>query len=521
MKQLVFHSIKILLLIFLFCGNIEAQSSKKAIKSFKTAETAFFDKDYELARKEIEKSLAADPQFASAWALQGDIAFADKDYEKAIQAYEKALSLEPTINVDANLAIASFRAESKNAPVVFAPQNLGSNVNTSDDEYINMVLFDGSKLLLTKRTHHESGHDTECLFQSEWNGEAWQKQVPFPLPYIENDGIGAAYCSPLANTMFFSLNESSRHGSRDIYQTQCLDGKWQMAQKVNGINTSSWESHPCISADGKELFFSRRANGFAQIYYAHRNSAEDDWETPIRLDTSINLPRSNQMAPFLHYDGTTLYFSSDRALGMGGYDIFMSQRNANGQWSEPVNLGYPINTEQDEINFYVAPDGKTAFISSQRDGGFGGYDIYTFELNESLRPEAVTYFDGEIVELDVYPEEINPGDTLTIRNIQFEFNSAALTKDSKAGIEKIAELLQSHPEFNAELAGHTDNVGNESYNLKLSTDRANAVRDALINIGVKSDRLTAKGYGSSQPLVPNDSEENRAKNRRTELIIMK
>lgn len=521
MKQVFFHSIKILLLIFLFCGNIEAQSSKKAIKSFKTAETAFFGKDYELARKEIEKSLAADPQFASAWALQGDIAFADKDYEKAIQAYEKALSLEPTINVDANLSIASFRAESKNAPVIFAPQNLGSNVNTSDDEYINMVLFDGSKLLLTKRTHHESGHDTECLFQSEWNGEAWQKQVPFPLPYIENDGIGAAYCSPLANTMFFSLNESSRHGSRDIYQTQCLDGKWQMAQKVNGINTSSWESHPCISADGKELFFSRRANGFAQIYYTHRNSAEDDWETPIRLDTSINLPRSNQMAPFLHYDGTTLYFSSDRALGMGGYDIFMSQRNANGQWSEPVNLGYPINTEQDEINFYVAPDGKTAFISSQRDGGFGGYDIYTFELNESLRPSPVTCFNNEIVALNVYPEETASGDTITLRNIQFEYNSAALTDDSKDGIAALAEWLFSHPTVTVELAGHTDDTGSAAYNQKLSENRAEAVKNALISHGVKPERLHTIGHGALYPIVPNDSEEHKAQNRRTEMIVTK
>ena len=255
--------------------------------------------------------------------------------------------------------------------------------------------------------------------------------------------------------------------------------------------------------------------------YCTRDSVNGAWSQPRRMDSIINKTDGNQMAPFLHPDGKTLYFSSDKLLGMGGYDIFMSQRNACGQWNEPVNLGYPINTEQDEINFYVAPDGKTAFISSQRDGGFGGYDIYTFELNESLRPEAVTYFDGEIVELDVYPEEITPGDTLTIKNIQFEFNSAALTKDSKAGIEKIAELLQSHPEFDAELAGHTDNVGNESYNQKLSHDRANAVRNALINIGVKSDRLAAKGYGSSQPLVPNDSEENRAKNRRTELIILK
>lgn len=515
MKRLTF-----IFLLVLSAAALPAQT-KKAAKAYAAAEEAFFNKDYDLAQKELDKALDADPNYCYSWLLQGDLALTKGDYQTSVSAYERALSIDPTIRIGKELVLARFRKEMQENPVPFNPQNIGTHVNTSDDEYINMVLFDGSKMLMTRRIHSKNTFDEESLFQSDWQDGQWQLPQLFELPNLQSNCIGAAYCSPDGQDLYFSYNDGDPHGSRDILSAELENGTWAWTKKVPNINSSSWESQPCLSPDGKEMFFTRRVKNYSQIMYCTRDSANGAWSQPRRMDSIINKTDGNQMAPFLHPDGKTLYFSSDKLLGMGGYDIFMSQRNANGQWSEPVNLGYPINTEQDEINFYVAPDGKTAFISSQRDGGFGGYDIYTFELNESLRPEAVTYFDGEIVELDVYPEEINPGDTLTIKNIQFEFNSAALTKDSKAGIEKIAELLQSHPEFDAELAGHTDNVGNESYNQKLSADRANAVRDALINIGVKSDRLTAKGYGSSQPLVPNDSEENRAKNRRTELIILK
>ena len=191
----------------------------------------------------------------------------------------------------------------------------------------------------------------------------------------------------------------------------------------------------------------------------------------------------------------------------------MSRRNEEGQWQEPVNLGFPINTPGDEINFFVAADGKTAFISSQRENGRGGYDIYTFELPEEIRSDSANYLST----VDVI--ELNPGDALVLQNIQFEYNSSALTQDSQSGITMLTDFLQRNPMLNVELAGHTDNVGSESYNLKLSTDRAEMVRQALIANGIDPSRLTAKGYGASKPLVSNDNDEHRALNRRTEMII--
>lgn len=116
--------------------------------------------------------------------------------------------------------------------------------------------------------------------------------------------------------------------------------------------------------------------------------------------------------------------------------------------------------------------------------------------------------------------ELAPGDVLVLQNIQFEFNSSALTADSQAGVLMLVEFLRRNPELKVELAGHTDNVGNESYNQKLSSSRAESVRKALIEKGIEENRLTAKGYGASKPLAPNDSDENRALNRRTEMIVI-
>ena len=267
-----------------------------------------------------------------------------------------------------------------------------------------------------------------------------------------------------------------------------------------------------MSADGKELYFVSRRNGNADIYCSRRN-ADRSWGEPQNLGAPINT-KGSEMAPFLHPDGKTLYFSSDKHIGMGGFDLFMSRRGEDGQWQEPVNLGFPINTSGDEINFFVAADGKTAFISSQREGGRGGYDIYTFELPEEIRSDSANY----LATIDVV--ELTPGDAVVLQNIQFEYNSSTLTEDSQAGIQMLAEFLQRNVDLKVELAGHTDNVGSESYNLKLSAERAESVRNALIDKGIDANRLTAKGYGASQPMAPNDTEEHRALNRRTEMIII-
>ena len=315
--------------------------------------------------------------------------------------------------------------------------------------------------------------------------------------------------------MFFTICGWDRHNQGcDLYRvTRDVPGeKWSVPQPLDElVNSSAWDSQPCLSLDGKELFFASRRNGNSDLYHCRRDE-NGRWSEPQNLGPVINT-EGKEMAPFIHPDGKTLYFSSDTHTGMGGYDLFVSRRNEAGEWSEPINLGFPINTPGDEINFIVAADGHTALISSIREGGCGGYDIYAFQLkDDDLKPEPINVYDYMV-------EDLTSGTVVQLVNIQFEFGSAALTENSVEGVGMLANFLEKHPDLTVELAGHTDNVGSDAYNLKLSQERAGVVRQALVDKGIAPERLTAKGYGSTKPIYPNDTDEHRALNRRTEMII--
>lgn len=531
-----------------------AQHPKKAVKAYEVAEEAFMRRDYKKAQQQVLKAIAEDPNYAEAWLLEGEIGMETHDVDLAVLGYENALSsdsmvfppaavtlarlydqrgsysreipllrwyqLRATGNavMDATVAemleLASFREEATRHPVSFEPRSLGNAINTKEDEYVNMLSFEGSQLLLTRKSDIGNGYQKESLLVARWDGSQWlePQQLAFS-GFPEDIDPGAAFISADGRRLYLTGCGWGRDSGCDLYVAEWDGNQWAMPMRLKGtVNTSSWESQPCVSSDGKELFFVSRRNGNADIYCAKRN-LDGTWGEPQNLGAPINT-KGSEMAPFLHPDGRTLYFSSDKHIGMGGFDLFMSRRGEDGKWQEPVNLGFPINTMGNEINFFVAADGKTAFISSVREGGFGGYDTYTFELPEEIRSDAANYLSN----VDVV--ELAPGDALVLQNIQFEYNSSMLTEDSQNGIEMLVAFLRRNAELHVELAGHTDNIGSESYNLKLSADRAEAVYNALIEKGIEAFRLTSKGYGSSKPLAPNDSDEHRALNRRTEMIII-
>ena len=531
-----------------------SQHPKKAVKAYEAAEEAFLKRDYEKAHQQVLKAVIADPNYAEAWLLEGEIGMETKDYDLAMIGYQNALAIDSMLFppaaitlarlydergdyqreavlldwykknangnafndnvVDELLAQAVFRADAMKHPKNIELENLGKTINAVSDEYVNMLSFDGSTLLFTRKIPSENGYQKESLFVSRWDDEQWlEPQLLAFTDFPEDVDPGAAFISADGKKLYLTGCGWQRDSSCDLYLSEWVDGRWSMPCRLSeSINTRSWESQPCVSSDGKELYFVSRRSGNADIYCARRNT-DGTWGEPQNLGLPINT-KGTEMAPFLHPDGRTLYFSSDKHIGMGGFDLFMSRRDDNGQWQMPVNLGFPINTKGDEINFFVAADGKTAFISSQREGGEGGYDIYTFELPEEIRSDSANYLSNvDVVELSV-------GDAVVLQNIQFEYNSAALTEDSQTGIQMLADFLRRNPELKVELAGHTDDVGGAAYNLKLSSDRAEVVRNALIDEGIEASRLTAKGYGATKPLMPNDNEEHRAMNRRTEMIII-
>ena len=546
--------IAVILLIIALTSTAFAQHPKKAVKAYEAAEEAFQRRDYKKAHQQLLKAVLEDPNYAEAWLLEGEIGMETEDYDLAMLGYENALSSDSLLFPPAAITLArlydnqgnykreiallrwylskrfnnafieatasellekaTFRDWAVCHPVAFEPENLGIAINLSSDEYVNMLSFDGTQLLFTRKISLDNDYQKEFLFVSHLDNGQWTEPQPLAFSDFPQDvDPGAAFISADGKKLYLTGCGWSRDSSCDIYVSEWENGHWAMPKPLSeSINTRSWESQPCVSSDGKELYFVSRRSGQADIYCAKRNK-DGTWGEPQNLGEPVNT-KGTEMAPFLHPDGHTLYFSSDTHVGMGGFDLFMSRRSADGQWQEPVNLGFPINTSGDEINFFVAADGKTAFLSSQREGGQGGYDIYTFELPEEIRSDSANY----LATVDVV--ELAPGDAVILQNIQFEYNSSALTEGSESGIQMLLEFLQRNPELKVELAGHTDNVGSDSYNLKLSSERAEVVRQALVDKGVDATRLTAKGYGATRPLVPNDSEEHQSVNRRTEMIII-
>lgn len=497
------------------------QHLKKAIKAFEAAQKAFVVRDYEQAYQQVRKAVDKDPDYAEAWLLQAEIGMETNNQELAIEGYEQSLRIDSTLFPPAKTVLARlqkqkrFREEAVAHPVAFNPVNLGNVVNTADDEYVNALGLTGTELLMTRKFNAESEHyQEEALFLAQAAEGRWLSASQFHINDAIDDHMGAAFLSHKGNELLFTVCGYDRHHPGcDLYRAQRdADGLWSDPVYLgDGISSSSWDSQPCLSIDGKELFFASRRNGNADLYHCFRDE-NGQWSAPENLGPTINT-QGNEMAPFIHPDGRTLYFSSDTHIGMGGYDLFVSRRNEAGAWSEPINLGYPINTPGDEINFIVAADGHTALISSIREGGYGGYDIYSFQLPEEVKPESINVYDYVV-------EDLDPGTVVQLVNIQFEFNSAALTEDSKEGVAMLKAFLESHPDISVELAGHTDNMGSEAYNLKLSQERAEVVRQALVAEGIASERLTAKGYGPTKPLYPNDTDEHRALNRRTEMTIL-
>jgi outer membrane protein OmpA-like peptidoglycan-associated protein len=224
------------------------------------------------------------------------------------------------------------------------------------------------------------------------------------------------------------------------------------------------------------------------------------------LEGSINTPY-DEISPFLHANDSTLYFSSNGHYGMGRLDIFYSHRLGANEWSKPTNMGYPINTHSDEMGWIVSPDGETAYMASDSSlTGVSHKIIYQISLPKWLQPTPTT------------PQQLwDIQQSVTLHHIYFDFDKATLQPASEKELNQLVALILNNPNKTFTIIGHTDNLGNEAYNLALSKKRAESVVKYLIEKGIKPSRLISKGMGSSQPSESNATEWGRAKNRRIEV----
>jgi len=544
---------------------------------------------YHLARIAYgSEDYAAAYDFISIFLEDVDKIKSDEDYEDAImlQDYSK------------------FYDDLLKNPVPFNP-NPVPGISTENDEYLTIISPDNEMALFTRKIKILPSRDKitpqmtykERFFYSERENDEFTRGDLMPFPFNKHDNEGGATITIDNKQLFYTLckyTKDIKYYNCDICYSENINGTWTLIEGIgeNVNRNNSWESQPSITSDGKTLYFvSDRDGGYGgyDIYITNKDSA-GVWSVPENLGSVINSP-GNEKSPFIHTDSQTLYFSSDGLMGLGGYDIFFAKLNDDGSWNEPMNIGYPINSYEDDVGFFVSTDGHYGYFASNKFDGFGGWDLYSFDLYEEARPERVLFLKGKIsdpendgfkdakvelknieskriteipvdtitgeyitvilfrddyimtvkkkgyVQESKYISKINPrytkpfdifvdlkqievGKSYRLNDIYFDFNSVELKPESMNIIDEFYQFLQTNPTMRVSIQGHTDNIGNKEDNLLLSQNRARAVYEYLIKLGININRIAYKGFGESKPIDTNTTEEGRALNRRTEFVII-
>jgi outer membrane protein OmpA-like peptidoglycan-associated protein/tetratricopeptide (TPR) repeat protein len=283
-------------------------------------------------------------------------------------------------------------------PVKLVVTNLGDSINSAYPDYSPVVTADESEIIFTSRRAGQkdgTGQYFENIYMAYNKNGQWGQAFNIGPP-INNAGQHEATVgiSPDGQTIFIYKDDN---GDGNIYTTHLNGTMWSTPEKLNdNIDSKYWEPSASISADGQSLYFtSNRPGGFGgrDIYVSHL-LPNGQWSKAQNLGPKINTEYEED-APFIHPDGKTLYFSSTGHNTMGGFDIFSSTLDSNGHWSDPVNIGYPVNTPGDDIFFFPTADGKGAYYSSFKDGGQGEKDIYRITF-PAKKAEALTVYRGVI-----------------------------------------------------------------------------------------------------------------------------
>ncbi len=609
-----------------------ASESKKSVRYFEDAKNARkAKKDYEQIKSLCQKSITEDSTWAAPWLLLGDAARFRKDFPAMKKAYTKALAICPDIDANAHFYLGTylydtkkyqeavpylksyldfstenesknreaesllFRAKLISNPVPFNPV-IVPGITTSDPEYLPAISPDNEFCFFTRRYEEilkssltPKSVEKFMVAQRQSDGSFNRGEpMPFPFNLQTSNNEGGSSISKDNKFLYFTKNEN---GNFDLYFSENTKGVWGPVTNLgNNVNdTAQWDAQPSVASDGKTIYFTSYRDSLLGTCDIFRITKQNGgFSKPVRMPFNTN---GNDKSPFIHPDGKTFYFSSDSLPGMGGFDIYMIKRQPDNSWGEPINLGYPINTENDEVGFFVSTDGKRGYFASDKLSGRGGYDIYSFEIPTDKRPDKVLLVKGqlksdnedeplaarielrnlttsELAEVDYdsltgkyasvvlfdadyimtvkqegyaynsqyFSQEdsslngvttanldfrkMEVGAAYTLNNILFKSKSAELTPASEIIIKDFAKFLNDNPKVQVAIHGHTDSSGDPANNLRLSNDRAHAVYDFLVKSGIPAARLSWKGFGQTKPVADNESEVGKAKNRRTEFVII-
>lgn len=355
--------------------------------------------------------IAIDDQFfANTYFQLAQMQMGTGEYAEAVQHFKKFLEgkrINPQTRTKAErlLRNSEFGAWAVEHPVPFSPLNMGPNVNSPDFEYFPVLTADGQTLVFTRNRRRSEATDYQEDFYISLSGKdgRWGMAMNLGDPINTDDNEGAQTMTADGQQLFFTgCNRKGGMGSCDIYSSVREGRSWSRPENLGPpVNSGKWESQPSVSSDGKTLYFaSNRAGGKGgSDIWVTQLAPNGTWTDPRNLGDSINTEGAEE-TPFIHPDGRTLYFTSDGHVGLGGKDIYVVRMKEDGSWGTPMNLGYPINTWQDEMGLFVDASGALAYFASDREGGLGNLDIYSFPLYEEARPIPVTYVKGIVKDMN-------------------------------------------------------------------------------------------------------------------------
>jgi outer membrane protein OmpA-like peptidoglycan-associated protein len=613
-----------------------AFNPNNALLNFRIGKSYFNTSFKTKAQPYLEKALKLDPNVdPQIHYLLGRAYHLNMEWDKAVEEYNKFLSIlkgdELELlgeDVKKKIQECANGKELVKHPVRVFIDNTGPEINTKYPEYGAVISADESVMIFTSRRDNTTGGQIdmgineyfEDIYISNKKDGKWSVGVNIGPPINTPGHDATAGLSPDGQTLYIYIDNK---GDGNIYECNLKGATWTKPDKMNKyIDTDAHETTASLSFDERTLFFvSNRKGGFGdRDIYMSKKEEKNRWGKAVNVGSPINTQYGEE-GVFIHPDGKTMYFSSQGHNTMGGYDIFKSTL-VNGLWTEPVNLGYPINTPDDDVFFAISASGKHGYYSSFNASGYGEKDIYmiTFlgdekpmvlnnednllasaaepvkerviappvtitaaqitilkgvitdektglplegaiELVDNEKNEVIANFNSNsttgkyLVSLpsgknygiavkaegylfhsenftipasaqyqeitkDIALKKFDVGTKIVLKNIFFDFDKATLRKESTNELERLTKLLADMPSLKIEISGHTDNKGNANYNQTLSEARAKSVVDYLVSKGIAADRLTFKGYGLTQPMAANDTEENRQLNRRTEFKII-
>ena len=433
--------------------------------------------------------------------------------------------------------------------VIAQTKNIGPNVNTINHE-IRPIVTNNKLFFIKEPASNRKKYDIQEIWMSEKDSSGeWDTAKKLPDILNRQTYNGVYWASEDGNTILIRgiYDETTKKTRIGLSTSKFENGEWSKPEPVivkdyNLLSRGTYNG-ATMSSDNRVLimYFTNEEYGeMNDLWVSILNDSTMEYSRPVKLN--ISTEEFDEFSPYLASDNKTLFFASDRNGGFGSSDIWMTKRADSNwlNWTIPINVGAPFNSDGWDAYFSIGDDGKTAYLARNKKhslpSSMGGADIVTAPLPELLQPEKPIepIHDTIIITIlkcDTIYKTIpcDPLDTMSMvglnselkrGKILFDYGSSVLRSDAYKVLDIIIKIMEKNPSLKIELAGNSDNMGTTKGNQKQSLERAESATGYLTGKGISKNRIETKGYGSTKPIADNKTDYGRQLNRRVDVVIV-